>query len=326
MSAPKTAWILSDGKQGHLSPMLGVVEFLEVAYEIKHVPPVRGIDRLMSPFAGLFGPRQPRAGAAPLDPPYPDLCIASGRRTVSYLRSVKAASPDTFCVYFMDPRSARAGADLVVSQQHDGLSGASVVQVRTAPHRFSAARLERARQTARAELTALPRPRVAVLVGGNSRHHHFTRSDTERLTAAIGDLARTGAGLMVTLSRRTPRPLAQAIEALAGCGNTYLWDGSGENPMAEYLALADDVVVTGDSISMMGEAAATGRPIHIFQPSGGHRKFDRFLRALGEVASIGPFPGPMGGTPYPGVDATPFVAETIRTRYAQRLAARRERS
>jgi mitochondrial fission protein ELM1 len=324
VSAPKSAWILSDGKQGHLSPMLGVAELLGVDYEIRNVPPMRAIGRLISPFSGLFGARLTQAGAAPLDPPYPDLCIASGRRTVSYLRSVKAASPDTFCVYFMDPRSARAGADLVVSQHHDGLTGDRVVQVRTAPHRFSAERLERARQTARADLTALPRPRVAVLVGGNSRHHRFTRSDVQRLSAAIADLARTGAGLMVTLSRRTPRPLAQAIEAIAGSENVYLWDGSGENPIAEYLALADDIVVTGDSISMMGEAATTGRPIHIFQPSGGHRKFDRFLNSLGEVATIGPFPGPMGGNGYPRVDATPFVAETIRERYAQQLAARRE--
>lgn len=325
MNAPKSAWILSDGKQGHLSPMIGVAELLDVDYEIKNVPPMRAMDRLAAPFAGLFGARTLKAGAAPLDPPYPDLCIASGRRTVSYLRSVKAASPDTFCVYFMDPRSARAGADLVVSQHHDGLTGDRVVQVRTAPHRFSAERLARARQSARPELTALPRPRVAVLIGGNSRHHRFTRSDIERLSAAVGDLARTGAGLMVTLSRRTPRPLAKAIAVMSECRNVYLWDGSGDNPMAEYLALADDIVVTGDSISMMGEAAATGRPIHIFQPSGGHRKFDRFLRALGEVATLGPFPGPMGGERYPCVDATPFVADTIRKRYAERLAARRER-
>ncbi|WP_210321176.1 mitochondrial fission ELM1 family protein [Aquibium microcysteis] len=325
MTAPRTAWILSDGKQGHLSPMIGVAERLGVPYEIRTVPPMRRRERLPPPFPALLGIRPPKAGVPPLDPPYPDLCIASGRRTVRYLRAVKAASPDTFCVYFMDPRSARAGADLVVAQHHDGLTGERVLQIRTAPHRFSAERLERARQTARAELAALPRPRIAVLVGGNSRHHRFTQSDIETLSSAIGDLAGTGAGLMVTLSRRTPRPLARAIEAVARVDNVYLWDSSGVNPIVEYLALAEAVVVTGDSISMMGEAAATGRPIHIFQPWGGHRKFDRFLQALREVATIRPFPGPLGGNDYPPVDATPFVAEEIRRRYARRLAARQER-
>lgn len=325
MSRPRTAWILSDGKQGHLSPMIGVAELLEVDYEIKTVAPMRALERLLSPFDGRFGIRQQKAGMPPLEPPYPDLCIASGRRTVNYLRSVKTVSPGTFCVYFMNPRSARSGADLVVSQLHDGMSGANVVQVGTAPHRFSAERLERARQTARAQLIALPRPRVAVLIGGNSRHHRFTRSDIDRLAAAITDLALSGAGLMVTLSRRTPRQLARAVKIVSERANVYLWDGTGDNPMPEYLALADDVVVTGDSISMMGEAAVTGRPIHIFKPSGGHRKFDRFLRALGDVATIGPFPGPMGGAPYPSVDATPFVAETIRSRFAAGLAAGRER-
>ncbi|MFN3546112.1 MAG: mitochondrial fission ELM1 family protein [Mesorhizobium sp.] len=324
MSAPKTAWILSDGKQGHLSPMIGVAEALGIQVEIKNVPRIRAIDLVLWPIMALFGVHRVRAGSPPLTPPYPDLCIASGRRTIRYLRMVKEASPETFCVYFMDPRSARAGADLVISQHHDGLSGENVVQVRTAPHRFSEERLERAGREARAELAALPRPRVAVLIGGDSRHHHFKRSDIARLSAAIEDLASTGAGLMITLSRRTPPTLAQAIEAVARRDNVYLWDGSGENPITEFLALADEIVVTGDSISMMGEAAATGRPIHIFTPSGGHRKFDRFLGALSEVATLRPFPGPMGGEPYPRVDSTRFVAGAILDRYSRRLANARE--
>jgi uncharacterized protein len=324
MSAPRLAWLLSDGKPGHLSPMIGVIERMGVDYEIKYVPPMPAIDRLQSLFAALVGARRPLAGIAPLDPPYPDLCIASGRRTVNFLRSLKAASPDTFCVYFMNPRTGRSGADVVVAQRHDELSGDNVVQISTTPHGFSAEKLERTRHTARPELASLPQPRVAVLVGGNSRHHRFNRRDISRLSGAIDELAATGAGLMITLSRRTPRRLAQAIEATAKRDNAYLWDGLGENPMAEFLALAEEIIVTGDSISMMGEAASTGRPIHIFQPSGGHRKFDRFLRALGEVATLGSFPGPMGGDPYPRVDSTPFVADTILARYRQQLAGKRE--
>jgi len=324
VSAPQTAWILTDGKHGHLSPMIGVAEALGVAYEIKNVPRFRAIDTLTLPLRALIGARSPQARFAALEPPYPDLCIASGRRTVRYLGTVKAASPGTFCVYFMDPRVARSGADLVIVQRHDALAGSDVVQIRTAPHRFSSERLAHARQGARPELAGLPHPRIAVLIGGDSRHHHFSRDDIARLSRAIAELAGTGAGLMMTLSRRTPRALAQAIEGLAEHENVYLWDGSGDNPLTEFLALADDVVVTGDSISMMGEAAATGRPIHIFRPSGGHRKFDRFLHELGEVATLGPFPGPLGGDPYPRVDSTPFVADTIRARYARRVADRRD--
>lgn len=109
MSAPRTAWILSDGKQGHLSPMVGVTEALGVPSEIKSVPRLRAIDQLIWPIMAFFGAGRVRAGRPPLTPPYPDLCIASGRRTIRYLRMVKEASPETFCVYFMDPRSARGG-------------------------------------------------------------------------------------------------------------------------------------------------------------------------------------------------------------------------
>ena len=46
------------------------------------------------------------------------------------------------------------------------------------------------------------------------------------------------------------------------------------------LALADAVVVTADSFNMVGEAAATGRPILVFEPTGGHPKLDAFLAGL----------------------------------------------
>ena len=47
-----------------------------------------------------------------------------------------------------------------------------------------------------------------------------------------------------------------------------MWDGRGENPYLALLALADAIVVTADSYNMVGEAAATGAPILVFEPSG----------------------------------------------------------
>jgi mitochondrial fission protein ELM1 len=181
----------------------------------------------------------------------------------------------------------------------------------TGPHRVSPARLAEARRAVPAFLRGLPSPRVAVLVGGDSRHHRWTEADQRRFLDGLASLRAAGASLMITPSRRTPAALAAALRVMDGAGGVRVWDGTGANPFVALLALADAVVVTTDSTNMLGEAAATGRPIQLFAPSGGHRKFDRLADALATVATLAPFPAPLDLPGYPPVDSTPEVAARI---------------
>src|SRR5262249_1170230 len=48
------------------------------------------------------------------------------------------------------------------------------------------------------------------------------------------------------------------------------WAARGDNPYLAFLGLADAIIVTGDSISMLAEACATGKPVHIFDLGEGH--------------------------------------------------------
>jgi len=71
-----------------------------------------------------------------------------------------------------------------------------------------------------------------------------------------------------------PRTGSVATEAFFASievpAHSYLWGDGGENPYAGYLALADEIVVTSDSISMAHEASLTGKPVHLFAlPAGG---------------------------------------------------------
>ena len=70
-----------------------------------------------------------------------------------------------------------------------------------------------------------------------------------------------------------------------------LWDGTGENPYMGYLALADAIVVTEDSVNMASEAAGTGKPVYIARLTGGSRKFTRFHEGLREAGITRPFTG-----------------------------------
>lgn len=316
-SAPSTVWVLSDGKAGDLTQCLGVAEALGCAYEIRRIAP-------RAPFSWWlpFGPTDPREWetrpGSPLAPPFPDIAIASGRRAAGYLRRIRRRSGGrTFTVFLKDPRTGPKAADLIWVPEHDSLRGRNVLVTPTSPHRFSTEKLHALKSQPAPRIDRMKAPRVAVLVGGDSRHHSFTEEDQSRLLNGLRALAdESAAALMITASRRTPPSLAYGLASLAKSGGHLYWTGEEPNPLPLYLARADAIVATADSTNMIGEATVTGKPVHVFHPSGGHPKITRFLGNLQKLGAIHPFPGPLKTTTYEPIDATPAIAERILADYA----------
>ena len=315
-----TAWLLTDGKAGDEVQCLAVAEALGLTLDSGHLEIRRVKPRLPFALAMPWGPIDPRDApgrtGSPIAPPFPDLCIASGRRAVPFLRALKRASGGrSFTMFLKDPRTGAGAADLIWVPEHDRLRGPNVVVTLTPPHRASRARLAAARAAPDPRLDAVPRPRAAVLVGGDSRHHRFGRKDIARFVLHLEQLARSGAGLMITASRRTPERLLEALPSLAARSRGYYWDGAGDNPYIPMLALADAVVVTADSTNMVGEAAATGAPLLVFEPSGGHRKIGTFLARLRDHGAVKPFEGRLEAFVYEPIDSTDLIAGALASAY-----------
>lgn len=320
MTANVSAWIITDGKAGDIAPCLGLAEALGVTADLRQVAP-----RAPWVWAMPWGPIDPREApdrpGSPIARPFPGLAIAAGRRSVAYLRHVKRASRgQTLTVMMRDPRTGTNAADLIWVPEHDPLRGANVMVTPTSPHRVSRSRIDAARSAPPAELAALGGTRAAVLLGGDSRHHTFNDTDMARLTNELRALAASGTKLMVTASRRTPAALRDHIFTLARESGGYAWDGTGENPYIPMLALADVIVATADSTNMIGEAAATGTGIYVFEASGGHKKISRFLDGLKREGIVRDLRGEPRPFTYSPVDSTPIMADAVRKLLAARGA------
>jgi mitochondrial fission protein ELM1 len=320
LPADTSAWVLTDGKIGDESQCLAITDALGLEPLVRRVAP-----RPPFSWAMPYGPIDPREAPSrsksPIAPPFPDLLVASGRRAIAYVRHVKRASGGrTFTVILKDPRTGAGAADFIWAQQHDRLRGENVFVTLTSPHRISAERLEAARKTPPPALAALPAPRAAVLVGGDSRHHRFTEADIARFVADLRRLADSGVALMMTSSRRTPPTLAAALAELAASGAGYLWDGTGDNPYIALLALADSVVVTADSTNMLSEAAVTGMPILVFEPSGGHDKIKALLEGLRSAGAVRHFAGRLEQGAYVPLNSTSTIADAIAVAFRRHQA------
>jgi len=315
-------WVLTDGKAGDRAQCLGVAVTLSDTIEERVVTPG-------APFVWVmpFGPIDPREAetraGSPIAPPYPDVVIASGRRTVPYLRRIgRLTGGKALTVFLKDPRTGAGTADLIWVPRHDKLRGPNVLVTDTAPHLHSPQALAEARTQAVPVIDALPAPRIATLVGGDSRHHRFTDASIKTFVAGLKAIAQAGkSGLMITSSRRTPAVLVEELEEFACQTDAVFWTPDTSPPLTVLLAKADAIVATADSTNMIGEAAATGKPIHVFHPEGGHPKIEGFLGNLRRLGMIHPFPGPMITTTYEPLDSTQQIAGAIR----QALEDRKDR-
>jgi mitochondrial fission protein ELM1 len=311
--------VITDGKIGDEVQCFGITDELGLVPErrvIKPRPPWSWI----TPW-GPVDPREaPTRRASPIAPPFPDVAIAAGRRTVPYLRRVKTASGGrTFTIFVKDPYTGLKTADVIWIPEHDLLRGDNVVVTLTPAHRLRPERFAQARASPDSRLSGLPAPRVGLVLGGPGVNHRFEPVDIARIAALAASILESGASLMITPSRRTPEALLAAIgDTLLAVGagtRAFLWDRSGENPYLQILAHADALVVTGDSANMVGEATATGVPVHVYEPSGGHPKVTRYLDRLVEVGAIRRWAGRIECFTYEPLDSAPVIARAIAPRY-----------
>lgn len=265
-SAPRV-WLLLGQKAGDNNQVLALAEALGWPYSGKRIVnrPWELISNLSLKIT-LAGIDQHRSDS--LTPPWPDLLISAGRRNEPVARWVRRQSGNhTRIVHIGRPWSPLESWDLIVTTPQYNLPEASNILHNHLPlHRIDRARLDEAANAVHWPWLGQQRPYTAVMLGGNSGQFVFTPDKARHMGRLVSELVAAGGGTaLVADSRRTPAPATRAfLAALQVPFYHHSWQSSEENPYLAFLALADYLVVTGESMSMLAEAAATGSPLYIF--------------------------------------------------------------
>ncbi|HHH35445.1 MAG TPA: nucleoside-diphosphate sugar epimerase [Gammaproteobacteria bacterium] len=261
-------------KAGDNSQVLALAEGLGWPYEIKRLVYRRG--ELLSNL--LLGPNLAcivKSSSSPLTPPWPELVITAGRRNEPVARWIqRQAGHRVRIVHLGRPWARPERFDLIVTTPQYRLPRAPNILHNTLPlHRVNRERLAAAASRWEPVLAPLPRPRIALLVGGNSGAYTLDPAKAAVLARQAEAMARKdGGSLLVTTSARTPASAADILATMAAPMHFHRWrPREGDNPYFGYLACADAFIVTGDSVSMLAEACATGKPVHVFDLADGPR-------------------------------------------------------
>ena len=247
---------------------------------------------------------------------WPDLWIAAGRATLPLsIRAKRWSGGRTYVAQIQDPRVPTSMFDLVIPPKHDRLSGDNVLPITGSPHRVTPERLASEAKAFKALIDPLPRPRVAVLIGGKSKAFDLSSQRAAQIAHAIQiPLEQEGGSLMMTFSRRTPEPARALITARLRHVPGVIWNGEGPNPYFAFLAAADYILVTEDSTNMATEAASTGKPVFVLKMDGSSLKFRLFHEELERMGAARPYGGAFHGWTYDPVNETDRAAREILAR------------
>lgn len=278
LDVPPRVWVLLGKHEGDNRQLLTLADALGWPYETRQLVFKRG-PSVPPSLQGASLIRLDREHSSPLTAPWPDLVLGAGSRSAPIARWIRRQSGGKArLVQLGRPRASLKLFDLVVTTPQYRLPARDNVLHNTLPlNRPCARQTARAHAMWRPQVDALPRPRIALLIGGDSSSSILDETTALQIRTRAEALARSrGGSLLISTSPRTKKAAADTLLGDSDVpGLRYRWrPDDADNPYPVFLALADELIVTGDSASMIAEACVDGRPVrYVALP---HPKPDRF--------------------------------------------------
>lgn len=303
-----SCWIITEGIAGTENQCIGVAQALGIDAEIKRIA-LKQPWKTLSPYLGFencttFSP--------PLLAPWPDLLIAAGRKSIAASRYIKKMSNGkTFTLQIQDPRISAKHFDLVAVPEHDPLRGDNVIVTKATPNKITTTLIEAAKHEF-PKLETLKMPRVAVLIGGNSKAYAMNQENTQRI---CNQLKQLDASLMITCSRRTGEENLKIFKRELDTADNFFWDGKGKNPYFAMLGRADFILVTADSASMISESCTTGKPVYMLELDGGAPRIQMLHNNLIKHGALRIFEGNLSHYNYEPLNDAQIIANAVKKHF-----------
>ncbi len=245
---------------GDLKQMQVVARALGWATETKHLAFASNALTSLPALAPVLLTGESRTA---LDGPLPDLVLAAESRAAAVALALKAMSKGkTRAICIGRPRGRLSAFDLIMTTPQYELPRAENIIELALPL------TETSKPGATRRFDHLPRPHVFLMAGGSSAPFVLDADAAGRLAQDSRAFAeKQGGTLFVSTSLRTGAAAEAAIARIAGEGeHIFLWSHANkENPYRDFLATADQCIVTADSTSMITDAIKARRPTAIYR-------------------------------------------------------------
>ena len=270
------ALLLTQGMHGMISQVEGLAKALNANFSHK-------IIRLNFPW-NLIPPKlTPISTVVLKDRNYitsedmPDLVISCGRKSVVPSILLKKKNPKIFTIHIQDPKVSLKNFDAIIAPEHDNLNGDNVYSSKGAIHYITEKEIEKAKPYLIKKINS--QKVVSLILGGPNKYYKFDEDQLIKIFNKIkSGFVSEGYKVIVIPSMRTPKASVElANKEMGSCG--YVVNSVDKQAYLSAYALANYVVVTCDSTSMISEAAASGKPIFVahMKAKRSNYRFKRFF-------------------------------------------------
>ena len=167
-------------------------------------------------------------------------------------------------IHIQDPKVSLDNFDYIVAPEHDGLEGKNVLISKGAIHYLTNSELEENENYLKSRVEDKKKI-VAFIIGGPTKYYNYEEKVIDEIFLKIeNNFLNNNYQAIIIPSMRTPKKIIQKAKDYFTQDQVVVEDVD-KKAYLSALKLADHIVVTCDSTSMISEAAITGKPIYVAQ-------------------------------------------------------------
>lgn len=276
------ALLLTEGMHGMISQVEGLAKALNAEYSHKIV-------RISFPWKLIPPKFTPVSNIILKDKIYlvesetPDLIISCGRKSVIPSIILKKKNPKVFTIHIQDPKVNFKNFDAIIAPKHDNLTGKNVFSSKGAIHYITEEEINKAKPYL---IKNINNEKVVTLIlGGPNKYYSFKSQQLIKIFNQIkSNFVTKGYGVIVIPSMRTPKEAINlATKEMSSCGHVV--NKVDKQAYLSAYALANYIIVTCDSTSMISEAATSGKPIFVahMKAKKNNYRFKRFFELFKQM-------------------------------------------
>ena len=215
-----------------------------------------------------------------------DIIISCGRKSVIPSIHLKNSSnKKIFNIHIQDPKVDLKHFDFIVAPEHDAMKGQNVISTRGAIHYLTENEINENKDYLNSFIKKDERKIWTLIMGGPTKYYDYSSKNINNIFKKINELSKIHYFQLVVIpSMRTPINITHYAKEYFGEDHTVIMDVD-KKAYLSALAIAQNIIVTCDSSSMISEAALTGKPIYIASilPKKKDKRFQRFRNLFREL-------------------------------------------
>ena len=251
--------LLTEGMHGMISQVEGLANALDLEFIHEKIE----LNNFWKKIPPSFTPVKKFVFKNNIDKDF-NVVISCGRKSVIPSIYLKQKYKNKIMnIHIQDPKVSLDNFDYIVAPEHDGLKGKNVLTTKGAIHYLRNNELNKSESYLKPQI--IKEKVVSLIVGGPNKYYDYKSKILDEVFLKIKDnFIDNGYQLIFIPSMRTPQKIIDKAKNYFD-DNQIIVTNVDKQAYLSSLKLADHIVVTCDSTSMISEAAMTGKPIYVAQ-------------------------------------------------------------